>query len=138
MVMTGPGKDPGCILEVSGDSDEDMVNGVLQYVEKQQFVVFVIASIAKTHFSKIDGAFYVVPPGQALKLLPDWAWRHGNFAFVHSRSLVDSIRLRLQRAKRASNSFGTLYPKVTIILGASEAAKMSVEKYEDLKCFTDV
>jgi hypothetical protein len=100
--VTGPGTDRGCILQVSGDSDKELVDGVLQYVENQEFVVFVITNINKDMFRKVNGAFYVVPPAQALRLLPDWAWKHGNIALVRSRSINETIRLKLQTVKKHS------------------------------------
>ncbi|GAQ92449.1 hypothetical protein KFL_010150070 [Klebsormidium nitens] len=138
MIVSGPGRDSGCILQASGDTDEELVEAVLEYIVEQEFVVFVITNIAKDRFRKVNGAYYVVPPSQALRLLPDWAWKHGNFAFIRPRSLTDAIRLRLQKAKNSYVKYGQLYPRITFLLSASEAAETTVEAYEELTEYTTI
>ncbi|GAQ86578.1 hypothetical protein KFL_002980020 [Klebsormidium nitens] len=133
-VVTGPGFDTGFLLTVNGDSNAVLVSGAMQYVEEQQFVVFVVTSIPKRHFNAGKGVFYVLAPGELARLLPDWAWNHGNFLFIGSKALTAQVQGRLRETNEDRMS---LYPKVSIMLSASEASSLNPDAKETLLQFAE-
>jgi hypothetical protein len=124
-IVSGPGYDSGFLLTVDGDSSAMLASGAMQYVEEQQFVVFVVTDIPKRLFGTAKGVFYVVPPRDVMRLLPDWAWLHGNFLFIGAKSLTPDVKRRLATAV-------TLSPKVSILLSAKESNSLTEEAREAL------
>jgi hypothetical protein len=133
-VVTGPGFDTGFLLTVNGGSIAVLVSGAMQYIEEQQFVVFVVTSIPKRHLSAGKGVFYVMAPGELARLLPDWAWNHGNFLFIGSKALTAQVQGRL---RETNEDRMRLYPKVSIMLSASEASSLNPDAKETLLQFAE-